>query len=314
MLRQPCRNYLKGTCTRTSCEYWHPPECQFYKNDAGCKAGDKCLFPHHKVDEQPNKKRNKSNFPRRESDDKNAVAIVKSVSQLGCVSQDSDALVSQGRKSRGNPMQKVLEQIHRVRFTKSTLRHASIRDEKGPSLVKIKFKVPHQRSLYALKFEDRSHEETERQQRCARSKAWNLAKHIYKLKEKDKAGTYFFVEEWVLPAASTKEPEEREFVVDSGASMHVVSKKDLNAAELDTMRTPRSPTTVMTANGEVQNREEATAYVKQLDLFVKVVLLEDVHRIHTRSVHHEHYSLLTSTDHICAVARGLSRIVSSLCV
>ena len=30
---------------------------------------------------------------------------------------------------------------------------------------------------------------------------------------------------WVLPAASTKEPKEREFVVDSGASMHMVSKK-----------------------------------------------------------------------------------------
>ena len=35
----------------------------------------------------------------RESDDKNAVAIVTSVSQLGCVSQDLDALVSQGSKS-----------------------------------------------------------------------------------------------------------------------------------------------------------------------------------------------------------------------
>ena len=46
---------------------------------------------------------------RRESDDKNAFAIVKSVSQLGCVSKDSDALVSQGRKSRGNPVQKSLE-------------------------------------------------------------------------------------------------------------------------------------------------------------------------------------------------------------
>ena len=37
---------------------------------------------------------------RRESDDKIAVALVKSVSQWGCVSQDSDALVSQGRESR----------------------------------------------------------------------------------------------------------------------------------------------------------------------------------------------------------------------
>ena len=70
---------------------------------------------------------------RRESDDKNAVAIVKSVSQLGCVSQDSDALVSQGGKSQRNPMQKVLGPIRRVRFTESAPRHASIREKKGPS-------------------------------------------------------------------------------------------------------------------------------------------------------------------------------------
>ena len=43
-------------------------------------------------------------------------------------------------------------------------------------------------------------------------------KNINKLKEKDKAAFYSPAEEWVLPAASTKEAEEREFVVDSGAS------------------------------------------------------------------------------------------------
>ena len=95
--------------------------------------------------------------------------------------------------------------IRKVRFTKSTLRHASIREKKGPSLGKINVKVSHQRSPYAVKFEDRSHEETERQQRCARSKSWNLAENIYKLKEKDKAALFFPAEEWVLPAASTKE-------------------------------------------------------------------------------------------------------------
>ena len=57
------------------------------------------------------------------------------------------------------------------------LRHASIQDKKGPSLEK-NVKVLHQRSPYALKFEDRFQEETERQQRCAQSKAWNLAKSI----------------------------------------------------------------------------------------------------------------------------------------
>ena len=53
----------------------------------------------------------------------------------------------------------------------------SIREKKTPSLGKINVKVPHQRSPYAMKFEDRSHEETEIQQRCARGKAWNLAKN-----------------------------------------------------------------------------------------------------------------------------------------
>ena len=57
--------------------------------------------------------------------------------------------------------------------------------------------------------------------------------------------------------------------------MRMVSKKDLKSAELETMRTLRSPTTLMTANGEVQTREEATVYVKQLHLFVKVMLLEE---------------------------------------
>ena len=54
-----------------------------------------------------------------------------------------------------------------------------------------------------------------------------------------------------LPA-SNLDPEEREFVVDSGASMHVISKKDLSDAELDTLTKSRSPTTVITASGEVQ--------------------------------------------------------------
>ena len=69
--------------------------------------------------------------------------------------------------------------------------------------------------------------------------------------------------------------EEGEFVVDSGASMQMVSKKDLNSAELETMSTSRSPTTLMTANGEVQTREEATVQVKQLDLFSLEKLCEE---------------------------------------
>ena len=31
MSRWPCKDYLKGTCTSSFCEKWHPPECLVYK-------------------------------------------------------------------------------------------------------------------------------------------------------------------------------------------------------------------------------------------------------------------------------------------
>ena len=91
-------------------------------------------------------------------------------------------------------------------------------------------------------------------------------------KENDNASFHSPVEEWVLPAAST---EEREFEVDTGTTVHMVSKKNLNTAELEIIRASGSLTMVMTANDEVQTREEAMVHVKQLDLFVTVVLLEE---------------------------------------
>ena len=73
----------------------------------------------------------------------------------------------------------------------------------------------------------------------------------------------------------SKNMEERMFVVDSGASMHMLSKKDLSADEMDTLRRSRTPTTVGTANGEVQTIEEAQVFVHDLDLFVTVKLLDE---------------------------------------
>ena len=60
----------------------------------------------------------------------------------------------------------------------------------------------------------------------ARGDAWTLAKHIFKLKEKDKATSFSPADEWSLLVASTIKPEEREFGVDSGAGMRMVSRKD----------------------------------------------------------------------------------------
>ena len=57
--------------------------------------------------------------------------------------------------------------------------------------------------------------------------------------------------------------------------MQMVSKRDLDSAELETMRTSKSPTKMMTTNDKMQTTEEATENIKELDLFVTVVLLEE---------------------------------------
>ena len=202
--------------------------------------------------------------------DKSAVAMLKITRQLGCIFQDMEPPKSSSilRKSSN-----IRRPIRRVRFTQAVLRHANIRDQ-NPSLGMICRGDLHQRNPNAPKFEDRSQEETEWQERCAREAAWRLAKSVLKLKEHERA-TFFSPSETRFLPASTLKPEEREFVVDSGASMHMISKKDLNSVELETLTTSRSPTTVMTANGEVQTHEEATVYVKELEKFLTMKVLKD---------------------------------------
>ena len=61
---------------------------------------------------------------------------------------------------------------------------------------------------------------------------------------------------------------------DFGASVHMISKKDLSEAEMDTLTKSCSPTIVITANGEVQTHEEATVYVKELEKFLTMKVLD----------------------------------------
>ena len=57
--------------------------------------------------------------------------------------------------------------------------------------------------------------------------------------------------------------------------MHMISKKDTSKAEMDTLTKSFSPTIVITANGEVQTHEEAIVYVKELDIFLTMKVLEN---------------------------------------
>ena len=57
--------------------------------------------------------------------------------------------------------------------------------------------------------------------------------------------------------------------------MHTISEKDLSKVEMDTLTKSCSPTIVITANGEVQTQEEAIVYVKELDIFLTMKVLEN---------------------------------------
>ena len=43
------------------------------------------------------------------------------------------------------------------------------------------------------------------------------------------------------PPPTSKLPEDREFVIDSGASVHMLSKKDLSSDEIEALRRSRTP-------------------------------------------------------------------------
>ena len=158
--------------------------------------------------------------------------------QLGCVSQDMKPPKSILRKN--TDMQRP---IQRVKLTKAIARHTKIRDQ-NPSFGYIFPGEPHECSSKGPKFEDRSQEETEWQEKVAREKQRGSLPKAYFLKRSKKE--------------STLELEEREFVVDSGASIHMISKKDLSDAEMDILTKSCSLTIVTTANGEVQTHEETT--------------------------------------------------------
>ena len=76
------------------------------------------------------------------------------------------------------------------------------------------------------------------------------------------------------PNTSTR-PDEREFVVESGTSMHKMRKKNEAQKRWTQWKRSTTPTVVLTANGEVHTHEEAQVFVHDLNLFVTVHLLEE---------------------------------------
>ena len=126
-----------------------------------------------------------------------AVAILKEKKVQGWVSQNSDPKKSILRKAGQTRLD--ASAGHAKKFSGRTLYEIPIRERKGPSRGVIQKGEPHERNPCAPKFEERTPEETSRQEECARKAAWNLARNIYKLKNVDKA-TFYIPGQWKLKA------------------------------------------------------------------------------------------------------------------
>ena len=115
---------------------------------------------------------------------------------------------------------------HTVKFSKGTWHQSKIRERKGPSRGIFPKCAPHDRGPCAPTFGERSQEETLHQERSQRG-TWR--KHL----QAEESGQnyvlyslYTPIEAKVLPAPTLTRPEEREFVVVSGASTHKINKKN----------------------------------------------------------------------------------------
>ena len=65
-----------------------------------------------------------------------------------------------------------------------------------------------------------------------------LGERCPQAQNEDEAMFFCPFEAWVMLAPFSKKLEEREFVVDSGAPVHMLSKKDLSSGEVEALRKP----------------------------------------------------------------------------
>ena len=134
-----CKVTSKEIAQMASCDHRHPPVCQNYKSESGCKFSDTCLFSHTEADGQPSKKSKKSGG-------KGSVALLKECKQLGCVSQDTEPSMTSTPRKGGK-----LGPNRAVTFSKGTWHHKK-RERKGPWQGDIQKCEPQERNACAPKF------------------------------------------------------------------------------------------------------------------------------------------------------------------
>ena len=113
-------------------------------------------------------------------------------------------------------------------------------------------------------------------QKFSRTKAWELFKEIYPEDSGSTGGQGEFFKDPKCAGSpkKTKEPK-RTFIVDSGASFHLISRRDLTNNDKKSITTGEL-VTLTTANGIVQTDKIAKVWVNQLKQWITCHLLPEV--------------------------------------
>ena len=127
--------------------------------------------------------------------------------------------------------------------------------------------------------EQRDPSRTEYLEEYARKAARKRAKELYTIRgtQQENKDTFFrpnFVSGRLLEQVSMLK-KERIYCGFRRMCMHMISKADLTPEEQETTTVLKNPTTVITANGTIRITEKATVYLKDLDMFVTIQLLQD---------------------------------------
>ena len=208
---------------------WHVAECTTFKAPGGCKFGDACIFKH----------------TAKSGDEKKISA------SIAFHTPSNDERQMQLRKIQSDAKTQYRLRLHHL-AKKNVLTRKKIWD------LHLESSRPgshNQRNPNAPTFEDRSIEWTSSMEEKARKAAWIfLHKNLYKV-----AGSYSENRHNVFrpsPASNVSSPsltksKETEFIVDSGASLHMLSKSDLTSEEQETIQKSKGPAVIVTRSYNV---------------------------------------------------------------
>ena len=297
--KPPCFDYIKGTCTRgKACSYWHPPVCKFWK--AGSCTTKGCCFLHNDKPKKALKSGEAAPAPAKDPAEPKAKpkAKPKAAKQVMAVlfpfslKEQKPTACQATETCSENLSRDAKKSSKRVKFPK-VLNKVANRHGKFPSYLKY---FPYAKTKPVTEF--LSKEAIKHYEAWYRDQAYKWHCDLYPDEQLSREA--FFSYKGSTPTPKCEEPSNdkklapkilkptryaaraqrvspantREYIVDSGASFHLVSEDSLTPKELSSKVELEEPIEVQTANGDVVITHKCRIHVIELDLWVWAHLLE----------------------------------------